>query len=35
MIRQLTTAALVLASLGFQTAAWAQAPDWAKIRIGV
>lgn len=35
MIRKLTAAAFVLASLGLHTAALAQAPDWAKIRIGV
>ena len=35
MIRKLTAAALLFASLGIQTAALAQAPDWAKIRIGV
>jgi polar amino acid transport system substrate-binding protein/arginine/ornithine transport system substrate-binding protein len=35
MIRKLTAAALVLASLGLHTAVQAQAPDWAKIRIGV
>ena len=35
MIRKLTAAALVLVSLGLHTAVQAQAPDWAKIRIGV
>jgi len=35
MIRQLTATALLLSSLGFHTATLAQAPDWAKIRIGV
>ncbi len=35
MVRKLTLAALLLASMALQTAAHAQAPGWAKIRIGV
>lgn len=35
MIRKLTAAALLLAAFAIQTAAHAQAPGWAKVRIGV
>ncbi len=35
MLRKLTAAALVLAAFGLQTAAHAQAPNWAEVRIGV
>ncbi len=35
MVRKFTVAALLLASMALQTAAHAQAPGWAKIRIGV
>ncbi len=35
MIRKLTVASILLASLALQTAAHAQAPGWAKVRIGV
>jgi polar amino acid transport system substrate-binding protein/arginine/ornithine transport system substrate-binding protein len=35
MIRKLTLASLLLAALGFHAVSLAQAPDWAKIRIGV
>ena len=35
MIRKLTLASLLLASMTLQTVAQAQAPGWAKVRIGV
>ena len=35
MIRKLTVASLLLASFALQTVAHAQAPGWAKVRIGV
>ena len=35
MIRKLTAATLLLAAFAVQTAAHAQAPNWAKVRIGV
>ena len=35
MIRKLTVASLLLASFALQTVAYAQAPGWAKVRIGV
>ena len=35
MIRKLTAAALVLAAFAVQNAAYAQAPNWAEVRVGV
>ena len=35
MIRRLTLASVLLATFAFQTTVLAQAPNWAKVRIGV